>query len=342
VMKKKSVVFVIGPTASGKTALAHRLCLQNPKFVPVNIDVFQCYQKLDIGTAKPTPEERLKFSYELVDFLQPWERIDAERFAQLAREVFKKLWSEDKIPICVGGSGLYLNSLLKPMDILPKANDFLRKSLREFAVEWGWPTLHHWLSHWDPERARALHPNDKTRIERALELFLLSGVTFEQLKEENRSRKLETNREDGFASFVLQIRPEIAGLKERIVQRVQQMFDMGWVEEVKNFREDFSDSPLLWQSFQAIGYCELLRFIIGKENEPAVEGIESQQKSAEELQSLSQQIALRTSQYAKRQLTWNAKVTSDRVFSTGQISNDEFDKLVESIESFFDSRDLRD
>ena len=310
---------MIGPTASGKTALAHRLCEEIPELLPVNLDAFQFYRGLDVGTAKPNAEERSQFHYSLLDFLDPWDRMDAETFSNLAMGTFSRLAQQKKIGLCVGGSGLYLRSLLDPLDPLPPADAELRSFLRSSAEIWGWPTLHAWLKYWDPNRANQLHPNDKTRIERALEIYLTSGQTLEE-------HKLLASKEDSqrnkrrLGSFVIEIRPDPLQLRPRIFGRVRDMLTEGWIEEVEKLVGVHGQNVFQWQGFLAIGYKEVAEFVMSGKSQ-----------TGPDFEALAESIAVQTCQYAKRQLTWNAKVPRQVRLASGQISEAEFLELVQDL-----------
>jgi tRNA dimethylallyltransferase len=295
--EQKKVLFVVGPTASGKTDLAHGILSAFPEFELVNLDAFQFYKGMNIGTAKPSFEDRLRWSYRLLDFLEPDARMDAEKFASMARNEFDDIWSKQKIPLCVGGSGLYLRSLTSPMHHMPSANDQLRILFRNFATRWGWPHLHSWLKEWDPERAAQLHPNDKTRIERALEVYLTSGQKMSELY-------TLPGATLGYSPMVLQVRPKLDELRPRIRDRTLQMLEQGWLEEVQTLTQKWGESVFEFQSFQAIGYLTIARHLLEGKRLTSGENLE-----------LLNQIATETVQYARRQLTWNAKVTSGLVLT---------------------------
>lgn len=288
-------VIVIGPTGSGKTALSHALAEKMGVFELVNLDAFQFYRGFDVGTAKPSLSERGSYCYHLLDILDPQENIDAQTFARFAFDACSEIISRGKIPLCVGGSGLYLRAFLHGLDDLPPRDENFRRTLREKAESVGWPQLHEDLRKCDPVRASELHPNDKTRIERALEVFSLTGTPMSALRSKTEGL---ANQETQFPSFIIQLVPEVDILKGRISERTSLML-RGWREEVKVLSQKFGPLLSSFHCMQAIGYKEVLEFNLSQHKEPA------------NLVQLEERISTQTWQYAKKQLTWNAKEKQD-------------------------------
>lgn len=298
---KPPAVFLVGPTASGKTGLAHQLADELPFLKLVNLDAFQFYQGVTAGTAKPTPEELVHYGYELVDFLQPDARFDAMGYALLAKEACIKAHKEGKLPLCVGGSGLYLRALLHGLDNLPPADASFRARLREEVAgghpdaqgRTGWPAAHARLALVDPVRAAELHPNDATRIERALEVHALTGQPMSGLC--GRTGELK-NQPSLFHPFVVRVEPEREKLKSRIALRTKALVDEAWLHEVEALHAQYGPSVRGFQSFQAIGYAQMLDVVQGgRAWEPC---------------ALASEIETLTWQYARRQLNWNRKETA--------------------------------
>lgn len=298
IRQKRKTVLILGPTASGKTNLAHQIFqgLSQHKIgcELVNLDAFQIYKGLDAGTAKPSKEELKYYSYHGIDLCSVTENLDANTFASRMHAVCHEIKERGNLPICVGGSGLYLRAFLHGLDDLPTRNDGIRAHIQNQADIHGWPWCHHWLSQVDPERANELHPNDKTRIERALEIFLITGIPASKQRSKTQSLGEQNTLID---CWVIQLRPDVDVLKKRIEQRVPILFSQGWIEEVETLYQQYSDRLSSFHAMKAIGYADVLSYL---KNGKSI--------SKEELQN---QISTKTWQYAKRQLTWNAKEKCD-------------------------------
>jgi tRNA dimethylallyltransferase len=297
-------VFVVGATASGKTAFAHTLAEAFDCLQLVNLDAFQFYRGLDAGTAKPSVEERALFRYEMMDFLSLDARFDAALFAKWVSDLGTSLMRKGKIPLFVGGSGLYLRSVLEGLHELPPANADVRARLRSQAESRGWPSLHAQLQKCDPQRALALHPNDATRIERALEVFETSGIPMTQFLQD------ATLAAKPWRAHVVHVEAPVPTLKERIEQRARVMVGQSWAEEVRLIAERFGEECLSFQSFQAIGYKEVFHWL--RKTGPFVP------YHCDVFSGLREHIAVLTWQYARRQRTWNAKVQKDSVCISGE------------------------
>lgn len=307
-------VTIIGATASGKTALTHTLCEELEKkglsCEVVNLDAFQIYKGLNAGTAKPSPEEQTRYRYHGIDVCFPHENLDANAFAALAHSACADIVQRNKIPLCVGGSGLYLRAFLHGLDALPTRNTEIRKHIQDRAEREGWPSCHTWLTQVDPIRAQQLHPNDKVRIERALEVFLSSGTPMSDHL--SRTTRLATQK-TLFPSFVIHVEPPKEELKKRITERVPQLFAQGWVEEVEHLLKQYGTDLENFYSMRAIGYLQILQYLSDGRQTP--------------MSTLISQIATVTTQYAKRQTTWNAKEKKDFTFSSPLQKNELFAKV---------------
>lgn len=311
-------IVILGATASGKTALAHKIAdelfKQNKNCQLVNLDAFQIYKELNIGTAKPTQEEILKYKYHGIDICKINENLDANTFARLCWQSCDAIYQKNSIPICVGGSGLYLRAFLHGLDSLPTRNEKIRQEIEEVAQRDGWPACHAWLARVDPIRAQELHPNDKTRIERALEIFLATGVP----QSANRSKeKLLKEQMTLFPCFVIHCKKETAILKEDINKRVEFLFEQGWQEEVVQLYIKYGSELQHFHALQAIGYKQI---------------VQSLQKPTMQAQ-LVEKIKTLTWQYAKKQLTWCAKEKTD--FFYWHEKKESWFELMEKVNSFF-------
>lgn len=309
----KKAVFVVGPTASGKSALAHALFDRQRElgctFELVNIDAFQFYRGVTIGTAKPTSEEVRRYCYHGIDTLDVTETIDAARYAEFVWKTCGEVSERGAVPLCVGGSGLYLRAVLHGLDPLPPRNDALREMFRASAAAWGWSELHKWLGVLAPMRAAELHPNDKTRIERALEIAfqLPEGVRLDSLL--NKTKKLAEQPRVGDA-FLIHVDCADEVLKKRIQDRIKQMFKQGWLNEVEQLYERYGNSFASTQSFKAIGYPAIWSWLEEKRNRFVTPDLPENFSETSE-QGLRSLIATQTWQYVRRQRTWNAKESRD-------------------------------
>ena len=272
---KKRVIGIVGPTASGKTALS-LLAAERLGGEILCMDSMQIYRDMDIGTAKPTKEEQARVPHHLHSFLNPDEAFSVSQYAQMAREVIERV----EVPILVGGTGMYLQSLSLPMDYGAVGGDEkLRKKYHEIADTQGVEALHDLLKQVDPLSAQRLHPNDVRRVVRALEVYDLTGVPL--------SAQKMPGPEDApydFQLYALDLPRDV--LYARVDRRVDAMMREGLLEEVKKLRKSGLSPDA--QSMQGLGYKELWPVLTG---EASLAGAVSLLK-------------LRTRHYAKRQLTW--------------------------------------
>lgn len=276
---KINVAAVVGPTASGKTALAASLALRFGGEV-VSADSMQIYKGMDIGTAKPREEEMLGVSHHLLGFAEPDEKFSVASFKEMASKRIEEITSRGKLPFVAGGTGLYIDSLLQNIEFTPAETDFeLRKSLFEKAEREGVQSLLEELGKVDPKSAEVLHENDLNRIVRALEIYKLTGVTATRQKELSRLHETPYN-----SVYIGLDAADREYLYRRINLRVDMMMEKGLLREAEEY---WRGNPK-GTSAQAIGYKELKPFLDGE-------------KSLDECVELLKQA---TRRYAKRQLTW--------------------------------------
>lgn len=273
-----TVLAVVGPTAAGKSALALSLAEALGGEI-VNADALQVYRGLDIGTAKPSQEERRRIPHHLVDILDPEEAYSAGDFARRARVAIAEIEGRGRLAIVVGGSGLYLRSLFQGLNELPQHVPEIRSALQEELAEKGLPELYRELQGIDPETAQRLKPSDPQRILRALEVFRSSGET---LSSWLRRKRPESPLEHVMIGLTL---PRTI-LYDRIAVRVRDMVRRGWVSEVAALL-DIGTSPSA-PAFQAIGYRQMVEHLGGRTT----------------LEVATGQVILATRHYAKRQETW--------------------------------------
>ena len=295
---KPNILVICGPTASGKTALAAELALRFNGEV-VSADSMQVYRRMDIGTAKPTPEETQGVPHHMIDVADPEENYSVARYVAQAVPIVDAILDKGKLPIIAGGTGLYIDSLVAGRQFAPfEADSGLREQLQARAKAEGLPALYAQLQTLDPDAAGRIHPNDEKRIIRALEVRLSTGETLSRHDEETRALP------DRYTPLTIALRfEERPWMWERINQRVDGMMARGLEREVRDLLA--SGVPRECTAMQAIGYKELAAAI--SEGRPVAEGVE--------------EIKLRSRQYAKRQLTWFRRNPDAHWFEWGEIPN---------------------
>jgi len=273
------LVVVLGPTASGKTALSLALAERFNGEI-VNCDSVAMYREFDIGTAKPTPSERARVPHHLLDCVAPASHMTAGEYARQARQVLDEIKSRGHLPVIVGGTGLYLRALLEGLFPGPQRSEELRERLRERAQIRASDYLHRILQRLDHAAAKKIHANDIPKLIRAIEVCLASRQKITGLWQERGREPLP-----GFRILRIGLDPERQALYARINHRAQQMFENGLVEETKRLVEKYGDTagPL-----SSLGYRQAVQFLRGE---------------------LTQEQALQAAQqshrnYAKRQMTW--------------------------------------
>lgn len=276
---KIPIVAVVGPTASGKTALGIKIA-QHFDGEIVSADSMQVYKGMDIGTARPTKQEQEGIPHHLIDFLDPAESFSVADYVKLAARVIEDIHSRGKLPILVGGTGLYINSLIDNIEFQPEPdNRAVRKALQKQAEQLGNEAMLEMLRQIDPETASRLHPNNIRRIIRALEVYKTTGITMGEYQRLSRQRPSPYNVcmiGIGFKDRKV--------LYDRINKRVDLMVGAGLIEEARKVL----DSPIGTVAGQAIGYKELKPYLLGEI--PLSEALENLKRE--------------TRRYAKRQLTW--------------------------------------
>ncbi len=275
---KKKVAVLVGPTSVGKTAVALELAQAIAAEI-VNADSLQVYRELDIGTAKPTPAERVLVPHHLVDVVDPPEPYDASRYSHDAREIIAGLHGRGVPPMVVGGTGLYLKALLSGLFIEGTPDTKIRQRLRRELTDHGLAALHERLRRLDPASAWRLHPHDTYRVLRALEVIEATG---EPLSAWHESHQFQDAPYQTLKLGLIRPREE---LNRRIEDRVEAMLAQGWLEEVRGLLERY---PPDLKPLQALGYRHLIAFLQGRWSwEEAIELLKRD-----------------TRRYAKRQLTW--------------------------------------
>ncbi|AKJ29998.1 tRNA (adenosine(37)-N6)-dimethylallyltransferase MiaA [Caldimonas brevitalea] len=275
-------VCLAGPTASGKTAAALAVADRLPVEI-VSVDSALVYRGMDIGTAKPSRAEREQVPHHLIDIIEPTEAYSAAQFVADARALIAQIRSRGRLPLLVGGTMLYFKALLEGIDPLPAADAQLRAELDAEAARVGWPALHAELARVDPPTAARLAPNDSQRIQRALEVFRLSGQPLSSFH----TRHLAPSAPSEAATLISLEPRDRAWLHRRIAERFQQMLDGGLVDEVRHLRArgDLHDGL---PSMRCVGYRQAWKVLEGS--------------AAPD--SLPERGIAATRQLAKRQLTW--------------------------------------
>ena len=279
---KKPLLVIVGATATGKSDLAVSIARDFDCEI-VNADSTQVYKGLDIGTGKIPADKRKGIKHHLMDVIPPEKDFSAGDFKRLADKAISGILNKGKIPLVVGGTGLYIRSLLNGLASLPERNETLRKRLRAIAEKKGELFLYRMLERVDPVYALKIERRDRQRIVRALEVFFLTG---EQFSEFHKKHGFERTDFNAFKIGLFMPREE---LYKRIEERTRIMFQSGWVKEVqelleRGIREDAN-------ALKAIGYREILRYI----------------KGSAELEETIDATIKETRRYAKRQITWFMK-----------------------------------
>jgi tRNA dimethylallyltransferase len=270
---------LLGPTASGKSQVALELARRLPVEI-VSMDSAQVYRGMDIGTAKPGAAERAAAPHHLIDLVDPDQSYSSGRWRSDAALVVSQILQRQKIPLIVGGTMLYYRTLVGGLDALPQADPLLRAEIDAEAARCGWPALHAELARIDPRSAQRISRNDPQRIQRALEVWRLTGKPLSALQ--GLPRQQLPFQLKGFA-----ILPQREALNERIARRFDAMLAAGLVEEVKQLRERHRLAAAM-PSMRAVGYRQVWEYLEGAIDEAQLRG----------------RALAATRQLAKRQLTW--------------------------------------
>ncbi|WP_044470661.1 tRNA (adenosine(37)-N6)-dimethylallyltransferase MiaA [Mannheimia massilioguelmaensis] len=275
-----TAIFLMGPTASGKTDLAIQLRQELPVEV-ISVDSALIYKGMDIGTAKPSEEELALAPHRLIDIIDPAESYSAANFRSDALREMQKITAQGKIPLLVGGTMLYYKALLEGLSPLPQADEKVRLEIEKKAQQLGWSALHQELSQIDPVSAERINPNDSQRINRALEVFYISGKSMTKLTEQK-------GEEIPYNILQFAIAPqERTLLHERIESRFHKMLELGFQQEVEKLYHR-GDLHIDLPSIRCVGYRQMWEYLRGD-------------YSYEEM--IFRGIAA-TRQLAKRQITW--------------------------------------
>ena len=279
--KLPPAILLMGPTASGKTAVAMALADRFPVEL-ISVDSAQVFRDMDVGTAKPEPEMLARYPHRLIDIISPEERYSAARFRADALAAMAEIAAAGKVPVLVGGTMLYFRALLHGLADLPQADPAIRAEIDAEAARLGWPAMHAQLAKLDPETAARLHPTDSQRLQRALEICRVTGRTMSALLAESASEAPDWR----FLSLGL-LPGERSVLHERIARRFDEMLLAGLDDEVRRLREKYM-LDLGLPSMRCVGYRQVWE---------AQEGIIPKKE-------LRDRGIFATRQLAKRQITW--------------------------------------
>jgi len=271
----------MGPTASGKTAVAMRLARELPCEI-ISVDSAQVYKGMDIGTAKPGAALLNEAPHHLIDVIEPHETYSAARFRDDALALMREITERDRIPLLVGGTMLYFQALTEGLNELPEADPMIRLMIETMAGEQGWPALHARLARVDPETAARLEPNDAQRIQRALEVYYLTNKPLSELLKKPKYVYFP------YSPIRVSLVPgDREVLHARIARRFEAMLEAGLVAELKTLREEYALEAGM-PSMRCVGYRQAWDHLEGRIDAAA----------------LREQGIAATRQLAKRQLTW--------------------------------------
>ena len=280
--EKQKVIVICGPTASGKTALSIELAKKINGEI-ISADSMQIYKDMDIGTAKPTKEEMQGIQHYLLDFVSPEERYSVAQYKQDAKCAIKEILSKGKIPIIVGGTGLYVDSLIYEIEYNDiEIDEKYRKQLENIIENQGLEVLYKKALEIDPVAMKKISENDKKRIMRVLEIYHQTGKTKTEQEIESRKNPVEYD----YRVFAINWDREV--LYQRINKRVDIMIEQGLIEEVKNILKKYDKFPT---AMQGLGYKEVVDYL----------------NDVYTKEEMIEKIKMETRRYAKRQLTWFRK-----------------------------------
>jgi len=277
----QSVLFILGPTAAGKSALAIALAAQVPLEL-ISMDSAQIYRGMDIGTAKPDLHTQHKIPHHLIDIIDPDQRYSAAQFRNDVLRSILEIHTRGKVAVVVGGTMMYYQALINGLHDLPIADEAMRKQIDARAQQIGWPAIHHELKVLDPITAKRLAPNDTQRIQRALEVCLMTGIPFSQWL----IQQTKTDFPYPFSTIAL-FPQDRKKLHAHIALRFQKMLDAGLIEEVQALQKQFNLNLEL-PSMRSVGYRQVWKYL---------DGVYDQKTMVEKG-------IIATRQLAKRQMTW--------------------------------------
>jgi tRNA dimethylallyltransferase len=305
------LICIAGPTASGKSAAARAIAQRWPVEI-INVDSATIYRGMDIGTAKPTAQERTEITHHLLDILDPADSYSVASFRRDALQCVQDIQSRGRLPLLVGGTMMYFKALRDGLNNLPAADPEIRKVLEARAAAEGWPAMHDWLKTIDPLTAQRLSPNDSQRVGRALEIWQISGQPMSALLGATQPA------DEPVATITVSLEPlERSILHARIAERFDQMLELGLVTEVQALHARGDLHPGL-PSIRCVGYRQLWSMLAGELD----------------LKQAREHAISATRQLAKRQITWLRSQPNRHLIDA--CSPNAIDQVVQTIAEFTD------
>ena len=315
---KPDVFCLMGPTAAGKTALAVELAQCLPVEI-ISVDSTQVYRGMDIGSGKPDAEVLARAPHRLIDIRDPEQPYSAADFRADALAEIGSILASGRIPLLVGGTMLYFKVLRDGLADLPSADSRTRNEIESLAQQHGWEAVHRRLAEVDPEAAGRIHPNDPQRLQRALEVFLVTGRTLSSHHHQEKVARQQGEMELPFRLHFMAIQPARRDvLHQQITQRYYHMLDAGLVDEVKRLYER-GDLNVSLPSIRSVGYRQVWQYLAGEMS----------------YDDMVEKGIIATRQLAKRQLTWLRSWKN--LHSLGSESDRSFEAELRSALKFVES-----
>jgi tRNA dimethylallyltransferase len=309
---KKNIIIIAGPTASGKTAVGIEIAKRLNGEI-ISADSMQIYKYMDIGSAKPTKEEMQEIPHHMIDVIFPQEEFSVAVFRKMVTGYIDEITEKNKLPIIVGGTGLYINSLTRNLDFTEISFDLnYRNELTEIALNNGNEHLHKMLEAVDVESYQRLFPNDVKRVIRALEVYKHTGKTITEYQKESKARPIDYN-----LAYV-GLNMDRQTLYNRINMRVDKMFDMGILDEVTRLKDMGYQRNMV--SMQGIGYKEIFDYL---------DGVCTLEEVKDKIKQFSRN-------YAKRQLTWFKR--DERINWVNIDEYTSFEEMIENIITYIEGK----
>lgn len=281
-IRDQKQVFLLGPTASGKTAVAKKLYDYFPLEI-ISVDSSQIYKELDVGSAKLSQEELKKYPHHLINIKNPSERYSVNEFKLDVDKASKKIYQAGRVPLFVGGTMMYFNSLEHPLNEMPASTDEVRKEVQHDLDKFGLTYLYNELTKLDPVIVKKIGPTDTQRILRAIEVYRISGKPLSYY------HQAKIHPEDNYELLKIALLPKDKNnLHKRIEARTNEMIKNGLIDEVRLLLKNNPSLDLSFPSLRSVGYKQVYEFIQGKIS----------------LADLNEKITIATRQLAKRQMTW--------------------------------------
>lgn len=308
-MTKQRCLVLLGPTAVGKSSFLYDTLSPEDYYV-ISADSMQVYREFNVGTATPEPAVLDQVPHAGINEITPSEEYNVNRFLRLADAGLEQAEMMERMPVIVGGTGLYLKTFLYGMDEMPPANESFRQSLREEARKTSRQAIHDRLAEVDPKSAELIHPNDLKRTIRALEIYHETGQTKSELIEQQDD---EPTIRSKIEPMVIGLTRPLDELRGRIRRRVENMLENGLVEEINRLREEWDVSETVRQ---AIGFSEVVKFI----------------ENGFDRDELINEMSDNTYQFARKQMTWFRQLPVDSWYHP----DDDREELIDHIGSIFE------